>query len=279
MAPSIIDNDAIQGEVFPLRQIFTFGGFALRANSLGHLEQIESYASGRQVRFGNLNYTADIRGDLVFDRFEPMSGAPHGHDEHDLTLPPDGVREITHVATPALNPEQIAPSGDGWMDPATEAAHSAAIEPNTDFTSYETRVAGHLDSSPATGSEPLASVPIESDWAQIMEFTSANIFQHSPLGDVLDSLKSFSLSGDPRPNYVRLGWEANDEEIRSPPTTHLIATVDDLTNMLDFGTEDIDGMDDNAGDEQEPPPTGRWTATSSYDIYIYGGHPQRKRWQ
>ena len=72
MAPSIICNDAIQGEVFLPRQIFVFGGFVLRANSFGHLEQIDSYAPGRQVRFGNLNYTADIRGDLIFDGFEPM---------------------------------------------------------------------------------------------------------------------------------------------------------------------------------------------------------------
>ena len=62
MAPSIILNNAIHGEVFLLGQIFVFGGFALRANSLGHLEQIESYAPGRQVRFGSLNYTVDIRG-------------------------------------------------------------------------------------------------------------------------------------------------------------------------------------------------------------------------
>ena len=171
------------------------------------------------------------------------------------------------------------PFEDGWIDPSTEAAHLAAIEPNTDFTSYETCVAGPLDSSPATGPGPPASMPIESDWAPIMEFTSADIFQHSPLGDVLDSLRSLSLSGDPRPNYVRLEWEANDKEIRSPPTTHLIATVDDLTDMLDFNSEDIDGMDDDAGEEQEPPPTGHWTATSSYDIYIYGGDTQRKRWQ
>ena len=111
------------------------------------------------------------------------------------------------------------------MDPATEAAHSAAIEPNSDFTSYETCVAGSLDSSPATGSKPPASVPIKSDWAPIMEFASADIFQHSPLGDVLNSLRSLSLSGDPWPNYVRLEWEADDKEIHSPPTTHLIATV------------------------------------------------------
>ena len=85
---------------------------------------------------------------------------------------------------------------------------------------------------------------------------------------MLNSLKSLSLSGHSWPNYVRLEWEADDEEIRSPPTTHLIATVDDLTDKLDFDSEDIDGMDDDAGDEQEPPPTGRWTATSSYNIYM-----------
>src|SRR3954471_9078948 len=58
MAPLIINNDAVQGETFLPGQIFVFGGFALRANSLGHLEQIESYAPVHQVRFGSLNYTA-----------------------------------------------------------------------------------------------------------------------------------------------------------------------------------------------------------------------------
>ena len=38
--------------------------------------------------------------------------------------------------------------------------------------------------------------------------------------------------------------------------------------MLDYDSEDINGMDDDAGEEQEPLPTGRWTATSSYDIYM-----------
>ena len=125
-----------------------------------------------------------------------MSGASDCHDEHDLDLPSDGVREITPAAAPALNPEQIVPSEDGWMDPATEAALSAAIETNTDLTSKEVCVTGPSDSSPAIGFEPRASVPIVSDWAPIMEFTSADIFQHSPLGDVLNFLKTLSLSGD-----------------------------------------------------------------------------------
>ena len=82
-----------------------------------------------------------------------------------------------------------------------------------------------------------------------MEFTSADIFQHSPLGNVLNSLRSLSLSGDSWPNYVRLEWKADNEEIRSPPTTHLISTFDDLTDVLDFNSEDIDSMDDDAGEE------------------------------
>ena len=94
MASSLDNRDAVRDETFLPGQIFVFGGFALRADSFGHLEQIESYAPGHQVRFGNLNYTADIHGDLIFDGFEPMSGAPHSHDEHDLALPSDSVREI-----------------------------------------------------------------------------------------------------------------------------------------------------------------------------------------
>ena len=61
MASSLINHDVVWDETFLPRQIFVFGGFALRADSFGHLEQIESYAPGHQVRFGNLNYTADIR--------------------------------------------------------------------------------------------------------------------------------------------------------------------------------------------------------------------------
>ena len=93
MAPSIIVNDTVQGETFLPRQIFVFGGFALQANSLGHLEQIDNYDLGHQIRFGNLKYTADIRGDLIFDGFGPVPGAPDSHDEHGLDLLSDNARD------------------------------------------------------------------------------------------------------------------------------------------------------------------------------------------
>ena len=92
---------------------------------------------------------------------------------------------------------------DGWTDPVTEAVPSAAIEPNIDLTLHESRVGKLPDPSPATDSEPPAPVPIESDWAPIMEFTSADIFQHSPFGDILNSLRSLSLSGGSWQNYIR----------------------------------------------------------------------------
>ena len=38
--------------------------------------------------------------------------------------------------------------------------------------------------------------------------------------------------------------------------------------MLDFDSEDIDGMDADEGYDQEPTPIGHWKATSSYDIYM-----------
>ena len=83
-----------------------------------------------------------------------------------------------------------------------------------------------------------------------MEFTAADIFQHSPCGDILNSLKCLSLSGEPWPDSGQDGWDADDEEIQSPPTTHLVATVDDLTDMLGLDFEDIDGMDDDAVDDE-----------------------------
>ena len=74
---------------------------------------------------------------MIFDGFEPMPDVPHSRDKLDVTLPSDSVREIASAATPAVNLEQIAPSESGGIDPAMEAALSVAIEPDIDFTPYE----------------------------------------------------------------------------------------------------------------------------------------------
>ena len=209
---------------------------------------------------------ADIRGDLIFDGFEPLPSAPHCHDEHDLALPPNSALEAAPASASTLNSEPTVPIEDGWLDTASGAAISTAIEPNTSLVPCEARDSKEPDSS--LDYEPSAPLPIESDWAPIMEFTAADIFQHSPFDDILKSLKSLSLLGGPWPDYGQQGWGTDDEEIQSPPTTHFVATVDDLTDMLDFDSEDIDGMDADEGDDEEPAPTRPWKATSSYDIYM-----------
>ena len=56
------------------------------------------------------------------------------------------------------------------------------------------------------------------------------------------------------------------KEIHCPPTTHFIAMIDDLTDVLDFDSEDIDGMDDDAEEASES--LGRGTTTLSHDIYM-----------
>ena len=110
------------------------------------------------------------------------------------------------------------------MDATPGAATPTAIEPNTSPVLCETRDSKDPDSSP--DSEPSMPLPIESDWAPIMEFTAADVFQHSPFGDILKSLKSLSLLGEPWPDYGQQGWGMDDEEIQNPPTTHFVATVD-----------------------------------------------------
>src|SRR3954463_11485570 len=266
MAPLIISNDEVHGETFLPGQIFVFGGFALRANSLGRLEQIESYAPGHQVRFRSVNYTANIRGDLIFDGFEPQPSVPHYLEGQDIALPPNSVLEAAYTPAPTLDAEPVAFVEDERLDVTLGAAISKAIEPNDSPALRVAHDSEEPDSSPS--SETPLPLPIESDWAPVMEFTAADIFQHSPFDDILNSLKSLSLSGEPRPNYGLRGWDSDNEEIQSPPTTHLIATVDDLTDMLDFGSEDFDGMDDEGGGEQESAPVGHWTATSLNDVFM-----------
>ena len=166
---SSIANNTVQGETFLPGQIFMSGGFAVRANSLGHLEQIDSRAPGHQLRFRNLNYTADIRGDLIFHGFGPTPGAPNSHDEHGLDLLSDNTWDIAPAMAPDLNPGKIASSKDGWMDPAPEAAYSLAVEPNTDSTPKEVCVTGPPGLCPAIGSRSRAPEPAESGWAPVME--------------------------------------------------------------------------------------------------------------
>ena len=93
------------------------------------------------------------------------------------------------------------------------------IELNTSLVLCKAHDSKVSDSVP--DSESSASLPIEPDWAPIMEFTSADVFQHSPFGDILNSLKSLSLSGEPRRIMVsKVGmWMMKKFKAHPPPTS------------------------------------------------------------
>ena len=99
------------------------------------------------------------------------------------------------MSAPTLSSEPTSLIGDEWLDTASGATISTAIEPNTIPVLCKALDSEVSDSSP--DSEPPAPLPIKSDWAPVMEFTAADIFQHSPFSDILNSLKSLSLSGEP----------------------------------------------------------------------------------
>ena len=142
---------------------------------------------------------------------------PCCHGEHGLALQPDSTLEAALEPALIFNSEPAAQIEDGWLDIASGAATSTAMESNNDLVPHEACDSEVPDSLP--DSEPPAPSPIESDRAPIMEFTAADIFQHSPFGDILSSLKYLSLSGEPWSNCGQDGWDADDEEIRRPPPT------------------------------------------------------------
>ena len=132
---------------------------------------------------------------MIFDGFEPLPSAPHCHDEHDLALPLNSALEAAPASALTLSSEPTASIKDGRSDATSGAVIPTAIELNTSPALHETHDSKESDSSP--DSEPFAPLPIKSDWASIMVFTTAGIFQHSPFGDITESLKSLSLSGEP----------------------------------------------------------------------------------
>ena len=101
----------------------------------------------------------------------------------------------------------------------------------------------------------------------------------SHLNEMLERIQRLSISNSLV--YDKIGLKADDREIYIPPTTHLVATVDDLTDVLDY--DEATDMDEDVGsptDNTLPTTnTGRWKATSTYDVYMVNtpNSPPRRR--
>ncbi|KAE8786145.1 hypothetical protein D1007_40048 [Hordeum vulgare] len=87
------------------------------------------------------------------------------------------------------------------------------------------------------------------------------------LKETLDLIHSLKKADCLSPTYTRIVSDANYEDFADPRYTHLVATVEYLTDVLDYATEEVEDMDDEANDPAATN-TGRWTATSTYDVYM-----------
>ena len=102
------------------------------------------------------------------------------------------------------------------------------------------------DSSPNTGSEPSESASCELGQEVSFPPYSTDSFppgQTSPLSEALDLMQSLVTTEEQCTNYAQPGLGAESGQFYVPPTTHFIATIEDLTDMLDYGSEDIDDME------------------------------------
>ena len=53
------------------------------------------------------------------------------------------------------------------------------------------------------------------------------------LSEMLDRIQKMSIADGPSSVHEQIGLEPNRGEFYVPPTTHLVATVEDLTDMPD----------------------------------------------
>ena len=148
--------------------------------------------------------------------------------------------------------ERLASTENGIYKPA-----GLSVAPRTSTREPEEAVSPAAitkpDSSPNVGSELLESASCELGQGVSFPPYSTNFLlpgQTSPLSEALDLLQSLVVTEEQCPNYAQPGLGAESGEFYVPPTTHFIATFEDLTNMLDYISEDIGGMDDDAGEEQ-----------------------------
>ena len=96
----------------------------------------------------------------------------------------------------------------------------------------------------------------------------------SLISEMLDLIQKMSITDGPSSAHEQIGLKANRGEFYVPPTTHLVATVEDLTDMLDYASEEADDMDEDidvmsyTAPSLATPNTRKWTATSTYDVYM-----------
>ena len=225
MARLVINEEVLNPGTFIPRQIFAFGSIVLHADPTGHLGRVGSFAPDLEVRFGNLEFFVDSRGDLSLTGLEVSPVTPE--DSEALFSDPSfgPAHGIYPGEAPPLSPDLV-------IVPDVQTSVLAEHSPCADALKVHSGSSGQSDS-----------------------------IELSILNEALDRISSMKITDDPTPICAQIGLKTGQDEFFVPPTTHLTATVEDLTDVLDYASEEADYMDkeDHA---LTPINARRWTATS-----------------
>ena len=75
MARFLISDGIRGGDIFIPGQLFAFGNVMLHADPAGRLSRVDSFTLDQEIRFENLEFIADSRGDLVLTKLSaPLEG-------------------------------------------------------------------------------------------------------------------------------------------------------------------------------------------------------------
>ena len=64
------------------------------------------------------------------------------------------------------------------------------------------------------------------------------------INEALDRIQNMTIQEDLPSAFNHQPFEEYPKEFCIPPTTHLVATIDDLTDMLDYNLENTEYMDE-----------------------------------
>ena len=125
----------------------------------------------------------------------------------------------------------MAGSEDGLPEPA---GLSTGTKPITGESEEVVSLATIMkpNTSPGTGSEPLESASCGlGQGVSFPPYSTDSLLpgQTLPLSEALDLMRSLVITEEQCPNYAQPGLGAESREFYVPPTTHFIATVEDLT--------------------------------------------------
>ena len=95
------------------------------------------------------------------------------------------------------------------------------------------------------------------------------------LNEALDRIQKMTIQEDLPSAHNHQPFEEYHREFYVPPTTHLVAIVDDLISMLDYNSENAEYRDEDSGATANTniAPCHRPLVGHVHLRYLHGGHP------